>query len=250
MTKVFVHGNPETSAIWQPLVQALHNRGVDDVVLLSPPGFGAPIPVGWLASREQYRLWLVGELEKIDDEVDLVGHDWGAGHVLSVLATRPDLVNSWATDCIGLVHPDYVWHDAAQAWQTPELGEQVVDAMVSMSTEDFVQSFTPLGMTDEIARAVKTAVTTEMGQCIVHLYRDAAQPAMAQLGTQLVATSLPRGLVVIADQDHYAGTVPMMEEMARLLNANTANLEGCGHWWMIEQPENAADFLIGHWNNK
>lgn len=250
MTKVFVHGNPETSAIWQPLVQALHQRGVNDVVLLSPPGFGAPTPDDWLATREQYRLWLVAELEKIDDEIDLVGHDWGAGHVFSVLATRPDLVNSWATDCIGLVHPDYIWHDAAQAWQTPELGEQVVAAMVSMSTEDFVQSFTQLGMTDDIAAAVKSAVTTEMGHCIVNLYRDAAQPAMAQLGAQLVATSLPRGLVVIADQDHYAGTVPMMEEMARLLNANTAQLGGCGHWWMIEQPENAADFLIGHWNGK
>ena len=36
MTKVFVHGNPETSAIWGPLVDALSERGIDDVVLLSP----------------------------------------------------------------------------------------------------------------------------------------------------------------------------------------------------------------------
>ena len=41
MTVVLVHGNPETDAIWGPLVDAL---GRDDVVRLSPPGFGAPLP--------------------------------------------------------------------------------------------------------------------------------------------------------------------------------------------------------------
>ena len=38
MTVVLVHGNPETEAIWNPLVDAL------DVVRVSPPGFGAPLP--------------------------------------------------------------------------------------------------------------------------------------------------------------------------------------------------------------
>lgn len=47
MTVVFVHGNPETSAIWGPLTAVL---GRDDVVLLSPPGFGAPLPDGFGAT--------------------------------------------------------------------------------------------------------------------------------------------------------------------------------------------------------
>ena len=38
MTVVLVHGNPETDAIWGPLVDAL---GRDDAVRLSPLGFGA-----------------------------------------------------------------------------------------------------------------------------------------------------------------------------------------------------------------
>ena len=42
--KAFVHGNPETAAIWTELAAELTRRGVDDVVLLSPPGFGAPTP--------------------------------------------------------------------------------------------------------------------------------------------------------------------------------------------------------------
>ena len=44
MTCVLVHGNPETDVIWDPLVRALAAQGVADVVRLSPPGFGAPLP--------------------------------------------------------------------------------------------------------------------------------------------------------------------------------------------------------------
>ena len=43
MTLVLVHGNPETAAIWDDLREQL---GRDDVIALSPPGFGAPVPDG------------------------------------------------------------------------------------------------------------------------------------------------------------------------------------------------------------
>ena len=35
---VLVHGNPETAAIWGPLIGALDRA---DAIVLSPPGFGA-----------------------------------------------------------------------------------------------------------------------------------------------------------------------------------------------------------------
>jgi pimeloyl-ACP methyl ester carboxylesterase len=52
MTVVLVHGNPETEAIWNPLVDAL---GRDDVVRVSPPGFGAPLPDDFPATCLAYR---------------------------------------------------------------------------------------------------------------------------------------------------------------------------------------------------
>ena len=247
MTKVFIHGNPETSAIWGPVREELAGRGIHDVVLLSPPGFGAPVPEGWHATSGEYVEWLVGEIEAIGTSVDVVAHDWGAGHLFGLLDRRPDLVKSWIADCAGLLHPDYVWHDAAQGWQTEGVGEQIVDAMVQMSDDDFTASFTALGMTESIARDVKRALTAEMGACILALYRSAAQPAMAELGRRLAAASPVAGTVVVADGDHYAGTVAMMEETAATLSASIARMPGCGHWWMIEQPVRAADMLVAHW---
>ena len=40
MPAVFVHGNPESAAIWDELFTHLQRK---DVVTLSPPGFGAPV---------------------------------------------------------------------------------------------------------------------------------------------------------------------------------------------------------------
>ena len=127
---VFVHGNPETTAIWDPLIAALcepsessNERTMqfkrDDVVALSPPGFGAPAPDGWGATSDEYLAWLIGEVEQLDGPIDLVGHDWGGGHVQRLAATRPDLIRSWVTDIAGCADPEYVWHDMAQVWQTP-----------------------------------------------------------------------------------------------------------------------------------
>ena len=84
MTTVLVHGNPETSAIWGPLIAALSDQGINDVTTLSPPGFGAPTPDGWDATTSAYVAWLADELQKIGGPIDLLGHDWGAAHVCSV----------------------------------------------------------------------------------------------------------------------------------------------------------------------
>lgn len=246
MTKVFVHGNPETPAIWTDLVAELGRRGIDDVVTLVPPGFGAASPAGWGGTQREYRDWLVRELSAFS-EIDLVGHDWGAGHVYGVLAEGNVRVRSWAADCAGLLHPDYEWHDAAQGWQTPELGEQMVAGMAAMDVDTMIAAFGALGITEPIVRQMKPWLNDDMARCILALYRSAAQPAMRELGQKFVAASPARGLVIIAENDHYAGAHGMHDEMARAVGADVTRLQGVGHWWMIENPVAGADMLTAHW---
>jgi pimeloyl-ACP methyl ester carboxylesterase len=246
-TKVFVHGNPETSAVWSLLVAELKKRGVDNIVLLTPPGFGAPTPAGWGATMREYRDWLIAELEAIGGEIDLVGHDWGAGHVYGVLAERPDIARTWAADCAGLMHADYQWHDAAQGWQTPELGEQMVAGVVAMPDDQFADAFSGLGMTREIAADVKSHINDEMARCILALYRDAAQPALVPIGKQFASARPKNGLVIIAEEDHYAGTLETMTAVANSVGAEVTVLSGVGHWWMCQRPDLGADMLMAHW---
>jgi pimeloyl-ACP methyl ester carboxylesterase len=103
----FVHGNPETAAVWDPLLAELERAGVSraELVCLSPPGFAAPWPAGFGATVRDYRDWLIGELTDVGEPVDLVGHDWGGGHVVNVAMSRPDLIRSWASDVVGIFDP-------------------------------------------------------------------------------------------------------------------------------------------------
>jgi pimeloyl-ACP methyl ester carboxylesterase len=119
MAVVFVSGNPESSAIWDPLIAEVNP---DDVLRLSPPGFGAPVPEGFSCTVEGYHSWLIAELERLDEPADLVGHDVGGSTVLTVAMVRPDLLSTWVSDSAGVFDAEYVWHDLAQTWQTPGAG--------------------------------------------------------------------------------------------------------------------------------
>ena len=249
-TVVLVHGNPETSAIWGPLTQALAHRGRPDVIALSPPGFGAPVPDGFDPTMDSYADWLVGELDAIratGSEIDLLGHDWGAGHVYGALARRPDLVRSWTGDIAGILHADYRWHDMAQAWQTPDIGEQVVAGMTEATSDDKLALFVGLGLPDDIAAALAAGLDAEMGRCVLRLYRTGAQPAVGQVGDRLAAMDLPPGLIVDAELDAYVSS-ELSNDVAERLGAEVLRLDGRGHWWMVADIDPVADALTTFWS--
>jgi hypothetical protein len=143
MTHVFVHGNPEVDAIWGPLVAALAARGVTDIVLLSPPGFGSPAPDQWDASMGSYANWPIAEMRR----------------------------------------------------------------------------------------------------CILALRRGAIQPATAHLGERLADIALPHGLGIIATADSYV-PAELRTAATSTLSAGELRLEALGHWWMVEDPDQAALGLI------
>lgn len=244
MPAVFVHGNPESSAIWNDLFDALER---DDLVALSPPGFGAAVPQGWTATRAEYVDWLSRELAAIEGPIDLVGHDWGGGHVLGYLVENPESVRSWCVDLIGILHPDYVWHDAALVWQTPGEGEENLAGMVAAPTADIAAMYEALGMSGPIAADVAASVNEDMAACVLGLYRDAAQPALAELGRNVEVLNARPGLMINAAADHYVGTDEMAQVTADRAGAQVVHLAGVGHWWMCQNPTLGAATLETFW---
>ncbi len=239
MPAVFVHGNPESAAIWDLLLENLTRK---DVVALSPPGFGAPIPDGFDATSDSYLKWLAGELERLPGPIDLVGHDWGGGHVLRLAMTRPDLIRSWTSDILGCFDPEYVWHDLAQVWQAPGAGEQAVQAMTTAPVDARAAQFQQLGM-GAAAPRVAAAVNADMARCILALYRSAAQPAMKTWGVDLPRAAARPGLAIVATNDHYTGGEVLARRSAARAGAQVVTLVGRGHWWMCEDPALGARVL-------
>jgi pimeloyl-ACP methyl ester carboxylesterase len=244
MTIVMVHGVPETDAIWWPLVEEL---GRDDVVLLSPPAFGAPVPDGFAATHSEYCDWLENELAWFSEPVDLVGHDWGGGHVLNLVMHRPELVRSWVSDVLGIFDADYVWHDLAQAWSTPGAGEELVAAMLGGTLAERIAQAEGMGMPPDVAAAVAAGQDEAMGRAILALYRSTAQPVAAELGRGLERAAARPGLAILATEDSYVGTDEMRRRAAGRAGARVEVLDGLGHWWMLEDPARGAAALTRFW---
>jgi pimeloyl-ACP methyl ester carboxylesterase len=245
---VLVHGNPETAAVWDPLAAALRERGVPEVVRLSPPGFGAPVPADWGATMPEYRQWLADELGALGRPVHLVGHDWGGIHVLGVAMTRPDLLVSWSSDALGLLDPGYTWHDLARTWQTPGEGEAAVAAMTRGAVAERAAHLESMRVPAGIAAQLAPGCTPLLGDCVLRLYRSAAPPALAELGRGLPTAAARPGLALLADADGAVGTPEQRRRSAALAGAEVAVLDAAGHWWMHDAPGPAADALTGFWS--
>jgi pimeloyl-ACP methyl ester carboxylesterase len=249
MPAVFVHGNPETAAVWDPLLAELEAAGAarPDLIRLSPPGFGAPVPAGFGATVGEYRDWLIDELARFAEPVDLVGHDWGGGHVLNAVMGRPELVRSWVCDAIGIFDADYVWHELAQRWQTPGVGEADVAARFSAPVGERAATLVERGMSAAVAERVAGGQDAVMGRAVLALYRSAVQPVMAELGRDLERAAARPGLVVLATADHVGGTADQRLRAARRAGARVETLDGLGHWWMTHDPGRGARALTGFW---
>jgi pimeloyl-ACP methyl ester carboxylesterase len=245
MTVVLVHGNPETAAVWDLLVPLLEPS---PVVRLSPPGFGAPVPEGFDATMPEYRDWLIGEIEALDaDPVDLVGHDWGGGHVLNVAMARPDLLRSWVSDIVGVFDPEYVWHDLAQVWQQPGVGEQAVAQMAAAPVAARAANLADRGMAPAVADRVAAGFDEAMAQSILRLYRSAAQPTLADAGRDLEKAAQRPGLAIMPSEDFRVGTEEQRHRAAARAGARAEVLDGLGHWWMAEDPKRGAEALNRFW---
>jgi pimeloyl-ACP methyl ester carboxylesterase len=246
MPAVFVNGNPETAAVWGPLLAEL---GRADATTLSPPGFGAPVPEGFGCTADEYLAWLITEVGAFGEPVDLVGHDWGGMHVMRLACHRPDLLRSWCVDVAGTFAQDYVWHEATLVWQTAGDGERAVSYWLGMGAPALARSFESLGMTQPTASVLAEAFDEVMGQSILNLYRSAGQAVLAQWTAELPAASARPGLVVFAPGDIWSGGEALHRWTAERTGAEAVVLDGLGHWWLLEDPTAGAAALQAFWDS-
>jgi pimeloyl-ACP methyl ester carboxylesterase len=237
MPAFLVHGVPDTHRLWDALRSHLSRR---DVLAPSLPGFGRAVPPGFDATKETYVEWLVGEIERVGEPVDLVGHDWGALLVQRVVSLRPDLIRTWACGN-GPIDREYVWHDLAQQWQTPGVGEAI---MAAMTTDALAEGLPASGIPAAEARAVAEQVDDLMKDCILRLYRSAVH--VGEEWEDGVARITRPGLILWGADDPYVAP-RFAERLAARVGGELLLLEGCGHWWPRERPAEAASALERFW---
>ena len=236
MPAVLVHGVPDTPRLWDRVRSHLSRT---DIVTPQLPGFGVPVPDGWTATKEEYASWLADEIEAVGEPVDLVGHDWGSLLVQRVVSTRPELIRTWAAGS-GPVDKAYPWHDLAQLWQTPDVGEQVMEGM---TPEAMAEGLAPL-LGADVAAEVASHLDDTMKSCILSLYRSAVNVG-AEWGDAVDTITKP-GIVLWGADDAYVAP-EFGERLAQRTGARLVMFPDSGHWWPVTKSSEAAHELATLW---
>ncbi len=234
MPAMFVHGNPDTAALWTPLIAVLER---DDVMCPSLPGFGTPVPSGFGCTKEEYASWLVDELRTAGEPVDLVGHDWGSILVQRVATTNPELLRSWVL-ANGAVSEAFRWHELATQWQTPGVGEQIMELMTGDAVVDALRDG---GHPDPVGAAAR--IDDTMKASVLALYRSAVN--IAEEWTPGPVPHERPALVFWGDRDPY-GPPEYGRAAAAGAGAEFVALDA-GHWSVVERPDDAAAALRRFW---
>jgi len=243
-SKLFLHGVPDSPAVWGPLKAAL---SLSDESVSTPalPGFTNPPPPDFTATKEAYADSLIAVLEQLyaaSGPVDIVGHDWGALLTLRAASLRPDLINTWAVSG-AVIHPDYRGHTTAKRWATPLLGELVM----AVTTKSLLEkTLTENGLPANIAQQEAINWNKPMRQCILKLYRSAKGLRFGGDWIDELKNLPANGLVLWGENDPYVAA-SFGQSFADRQGVPFHVIQDTSHWAIAEQPDLIAAHLQTLW---
>lgn len=235
---VLLHGNPDTHAVWAPVVERLAAR--HRCITPDLPGFGrSRAPDDFDCSLAAQGAWVAGLLDQLGlDRVHLVVHDVGGAYGLAFASQNPHRLRSLTIFNTNFF-PDYKWHFWARVWRTRVLGEI---AMAIANRPLFVRELrrgSP-NMTTEYARAAYAEFGRDARRMVLRWYR--AMDPEVYVGWDdklLAATARTPTQVLWGDRDPFVS--PATAE--RYGAGSVQHFADHGHWLMIEDPDAAASAI-------
>jgi pimeloyl-ACP methyl ester carboxylesterase len=238
---LLVHGNPDSSIMWEGVARRLAER----FRCIAPdlPGFGrSEVPHGFAPSLDGMAEFVEAfrQAAGIGGELDLAAHDFGGPFVLAWALRHPEKVRRLVL-INTLFFADYRWHFWARVWRSPVLGEL---SMALMNRRLFVHELnrgSGRQLDPEHIERTWTLMTPRMRKMVLRLYRAADPGNFAQWERGLLdLTGQKPTLVLWGDVDPY---IPS-RFAERFGAAEVVHLPQTGHWPPVEAPEKTAGHIM------
>jgi pimeloyl-ACP methyl ester carboxylesterase len=241
---LFLHGNPDTADLWDPIVAELQTR----FRCLAPdlPGFGgSAVPPGFDFGLPAMSRWVDGVLTalQVEEPVALVVHDFGGPYGFSWAVEHPAKVgrmvaiNTFFTS-------ELRWHFWARVWRTPWLGELSMAIMNRWLFAFELRRGGPRLSPEHIQQAF-SHVTPATKRTVLRLYRATDPQCLRGWDERFRALAAEKPVKVLWGR----GDPYLPIEMARSFGtADIEILDGVGHWLPAEAPalvvERLRSFLV------
>ena len=244
-TVLLVHGYPESSWMWTPLLGSLAEAGWRAVAPdLAGYGDSPPDPPGtWTRHVES--------LERFRDELGLEGvvlvvHDWGGLIGLRWACDHPDAVRGLIISNTGFF-ADGKWHGFARAMRAGQLDE-IFENMDREGFAGILQQAEPNAGPAALDEYWKGLSTPERRRAGLALYKSGDFEELAPYQGRIAALGVPT-LILWGESDDYAPVATAHRLKKEIPHAELVVLDGVGHFVMEDEPERVcaelASFLTG-----
>lgn len=233
---LFVHGNPDTHAVWATTIAAL-----PQLRCLAPdlPGFGKT------AAPEDHDLSLEAQGEFVRalvealglDRVHLVVHDLGGNYGLAFASLHPQRVLS-LTVIDAIWSPEYRWHFWGRVWRTRGLGGLAMKLLNRPMFINQMRHGSP-AMPRDYAELAYREFDARSQRHVLRYYRAMDPAVLHGWEAKLLAAKLPTQ-VLWGDRDPFIPST--FAEKFGVPARHTPH----GHWVMLEDPQLVAAAISKH----
>ena len=246
---LLLHGFPDSAALWRHQIPALVEAG-HRVIAPDLRGFGESDRPADVTGYGMPTLLgdVLGVLDALEvDQVDVVGHDWGAALAWTVAMTLPARVRRLSVLSVG--HPAAFFTDAVgqreRSWymlffQFPGVAEE------ALPRDDWALWRTVFGEYGDFDRYLADLSRPGALTAALNWYRANIRPETFGWTTfpQLPAVRCPV-LGIWSDGDHHCGEAQMLASAQHVAGPwHYQRITGASHWIPLDAPAEVSRLLV------
>ncbi|MDX6585799.1 MAG: hypothetical protein QOI31_272 [Solirubrobacterales bacterium] len=237
---LLVHGFPESSRMWEPLMNALAGQGrrcvAPDLYCLGDSDDPGP------ATFER-NLEALGALhEELGlSSVAIVVHDWGGFVGLAWACENPDLVSALVISDTGFFS-DGKWHGIAEAMRSPQ-GEEIIGAIDRDGFAGLLRADGATFTEEDVDAYWRPFAEGRGREATIEFYRSMDFEKLAPYDGKLADLDVPT-LLVWGAEDQFAPLAGAKRFEREIPGARLAAFEGAGHFVFEQERERTVKEVV------